>query len=80
MPKSPALNLCDTIRNIYAGKRVAPPKSALSNRCDTIWDIYTGERVAPPKSPILNRCDTIWNCIVCFFCYVCNKSSFIFIE
>ena len=48
-------NRCDTIWDIYADKRFAPPKSPISNRCDTIWDIYTGERVATGKSPVPNN-------------------------
>ena len=55
-------------------------KSIILNRCDTIWNIYSSEGAAPLKSRISNRCDTIGNCIVCYFCSVCNKSSFIFIE
>ena len=67
------------VRLDMGGKVFTATESLNLNRCDTIWDIYAGERVAPHKSPISNRCDTIWNCIVCFFCSVCNKSSFIFI-
>ena len=55
-------------------------KSILSNRCDTIWNINAYEGFTIAKSTLSNCCDTIWNCIVCFFCYVCNKSSFIFVE
>ena len=78
--ESPILNRCDTIWNIYAGERVAPPKSPLSNRCDTIWDIYAGEGFAKCKSRISDCFDTILNSIACFFCSIRNKSSFIFIE
>ena len=78
--ESPILNRCDAIWNIYVSERVAIFKSPISNRCDTIWNIYAGERIAPPKSALSNYCDTIWNCIVYFFCSICNKSSFIFIE
>ena len=78
--KSIVSNRCDNIWNIYVGERVAPQKSIILNRCDTIWNIYSSEGAAPLKSRISNRCDTIGNCIVCYFCSVCNKSSFIFIE
>ena len=79
-PKNTLSNRCDTIWDIDAGEGFATQKSTLSNRCDTIWDIYAGEGLATQKSTLSNRCDTIGNCIVCFFCSVCNKSSFIFIE
>ena len=78
--ESPILNRCDTIGDIYAGERVAIAKSTLSNRCDTIWNIYVSEGFTTAKSILFNRCDTIWNYIVCFFCSVCNKNSFIFVE
>ena len=78
--ESPILNRCDTIWNIYVYEGFATVKSILSNRCDTIWNIYVSERSTIFKSTPSNSCDTIWNCIVCFFCSVCNKSSFIFIE
>ena len=78
--KSTLSNRCDTIWDIYAGERVAMAKSTLSNRCDTIWNIYVSEGFATAKSTLSNCCDTIWDCIVCFFCSVCNKNSFIFVE
>ena len=79
-PQTPISNRCDTIWDIYAGERVAMAKSTTFNRCDTIWNIYAYEGFTIAKSTLSNCCDTIWNCIVCFFCYVCNKSSFIFVE
>ena len=78
--KSMLSNRYDTIWDIYVSEGFATAKSTFFNRCDTIWDIYVSEGLAPRKSTLSNRRDTIWNCIVCFFCYVCNKSSFIFVE